>query len=156
MIIPLRKIVKPGDKVAIIFNDITRPTPSKLIIETILKELKHIPLSSIKLFNAVGTHQLNTVEELRTMIGSYLAENFRIVQNNAFDKNLLQYIGTSSFGNDILVNKELMSCNLKILTGFIEPHFFAGFSGGGKAIMPGMAGINTILSNHNCLCRRYQ
>jgi nickel-dependent lactate racemase len=147
--VPLHLLVKPNDKVGIIFNDITRPTPNKLIIETILKELEHVPSSSIILFNALGTHRPNSDKEMRTMIGSYLVDNFRIVQNNAFDENLLEFIGTSSFGHEIWINKELMSCNIKILSGFIEPHFFAGFSGGGKAVMPGMAGIKTILGNHD-------
>lgn len=146
---PLKQLMQPGDKVAIIFNDITRPTPNKLLIETILKELKHVPDSSVILFNATGTHRSNTESELRSMLGNYLVDNFRIVQNNAFDESQLEVIGISSLGNEIGVNRELMSCNRKILTGFIEPHFFAGFSGGGKAIMPGMAGIKTILGNHS-------
>jgi lactate racemase len=147
--VSLQQLVKPGDIAGIIFNDITRPTPNKLIIETILKELTHIPSSSIILFNALGTHRPNTDEELRTMIGSYLVDNFRIVQNDAFDENSLELAGTSSFGHNIWINKELMSCNIKVLTGFIEPHFFAGFSGGGKAIMPGMSGLKTIMDNHD-------
>ena len=147
--LPLKQLVKSEDKVAIIFNDITRPTPNKLIIETILREIKHIPYTSVLLFNATGTHRPNTESELRSMLGSYLYDNFRIVQNNAFEESQLEEIGTSSFGNVIQVNKELISCNIKILTGFIEPHFFAGFSGGGKAVMPGMAGIKPILGNHS-------
>lgn len=146
---PLHKIIRHGDKVAIIFNDITRPTPNKLIIETLLKELRSVPSSDIALFNAVGTHRFNTKAELRKLIGNYLMRNFKVIQNSAFEMNTLQHVGISSFGNEILINKDLMACNVKILTGFIEPHFFAGFSGGGKAIMPGMAGINTILKNHN-------
>lgn len=147
--LPLGKIVKPGDKVGIIFNDITRPTPNKIIIESILKELQDIPYSSITLFNAAGTHRKNTLTELRAMLGDYLTEKFRIVQNDAFDEEQFVYTGTTKRGNRIFLNRELMQCNVKILTGFIEPHFFAGFSGGGKAIMPGMAGISTILGNHS-------
>jgi lactate racemase len=147
--LPLKQIVHPDDKVAIIFNDITRPSPNQLIIETLLMEIRHVPSSNITLFNATGTHRPNTESELRSMIGNYLYDNFRIIQNNAFDESQLEVIGLSSFGNDIMINRELMSCNIKILTGFIEPHFFAGFSGGGKAVMPGMAGIKTILGNHS-------
>jgi nickel-dependent lactate racemase len=146
---PLKQIAKPGHKVGIIFNDITRPTPNKIIIETILKELAHLPSSSIVLFNALGTHRQNSEKEIREMIGDYLADNFRIVQNNAFDDTTSVLAGKSSSGHEIWINRELMSCDIKILTGFIEPHFFAGFSGGGKAIMPGMAGAKTILANHD-------
>jgi nickel-dependent lactate racemase len=147
--VPLREIAKPGHKVGIIFNDITRPTPNKIILETILKELSHLSSSSIILFNALGTHRQNSDKEIREMIGDYLADNFRIVQNNAFDDSTSELAGRSSFGHEIWINKELMSCDIKILTGFTEPHFFAGFSGGGKAIMPGMAGAKTILANHD-------
>jgi lactate racemase len=146
---PLRQVAKAGMKIGIIFNDITRPTPSKIILETIIKELSHIPYSSITLFNAVGTHRPNTGEEIRGMIGDYLADNFRIVQNNAFDNSLVELAGKSSFGREVWINRELMSCDIKILTGFIEPHFFAGYSGGGKSVMPGMAGAKTILANHD-------
>lgn len=148
---PLKQLVKDDDKVAIIFNDITRPTPNKIIIETILEEIKHVPASSVMLFNAVGTHREDTREELELILGGYLSDNYRIIQNNAFDKGKLVHAGTTSKGNEIMINRELMSCNVKILTGFIEPHFFAGFSGGGKAVMPGMAGIDTILRNHSAL-----
>jgi lactate racemase len=146
---PLKQVAKTGQKIGIIFNDITRPTPSKIILETIIKELKHLPSSSITLFNALGTHRLNSDKEIREMIGGYLTDNFRIVQNNAFDDNLVELVGKSSFGHEIWINRELLSCDIKILTGFIEPHFFAGFSGGGKAVMPGMAGAKTILANHD-------
>ncbi len=146
---PLKEIVKAGQKIGIIFNDITRPTPSKIILESILKELAHIPASSVVLFNALGTHRPNSDNEIREMIGDYLVDNFRIVQNNAFDDSTLELVGKTTFGHEIWINKELMSCDIKILTGFIEPHFFAGFSGGGKAIMPGMAGAKTILANHD-------
>ena len=146
---PLEDIVKSGMKVGIIFNDITRPTPNKLIIETLITVLSGINEISIILFNALGTHRPNTDAELRSMLGDYLVDNYNIVQNNAFEKSTQIFIGKTSSGNQVWLNKELMSCDIRILTGFIEPHFFAGFSGGGKAIMPGMAGIETIMKNHN-------
>jgi lactate racemase len=71
------------------------------------------------------------------------------VQNNAFDPATQVCLGTSSRGHEIWLNRELVECDLRVLTGFIEPHFFAGFSGGGKAVMPGMAGLRTVLGNHD-------
>jgi nickel-dependent lactate racemase len=82
------------------------------------------------------------------MLGGEVVDNYRIVQNDAFDQSTQVNLGVSSRGRDIWLNRELLECNAKILTGFIEPHFFAGFSGAGKMIMPGMAGQQTVLGNH--------
>jgi lactate racemase len=145
----IRNVIQSTDHVGIIFNDITRPTPSKLILHTILQELSNIPHKSVTLFNALGTHRPNTADELREILGDELVDTFRIVQNNAFNSASQICLGTTRRGKEIWLNRDLFECDVKILTGFIEPHFFAGFSGGGKAIMPGMAGLSTILSNHN-------
>lgn len=146
---PLAGLVKPTDRVGIIFNDITRPTPDHLMIPALLAELEHVPRQNVILFNALGTHRPNTEAELRGMLGDMPVDTCRIVQNNAFDPATQVHLGQTSRGHDIWLNRELMACQVKILTGFIEPHFFAGFSGGGKAIMPGMAGERTILGNHD-------
>jgi len=146
--VPLAKSVKQDQKVGIVVNDITRATPSPIMLGAILAELPHIHHKNITIFVALGTHRPNTDAELRSMLGDDIVTDFRIVQNNAFDPDTQVKIGVSSKGNHIFINRELMDCDVKILTGFIEPHFFAGFSGGGKAIMPGMAGLDTILRNH--------
>jgi len=146
---PLRDVVKADDKVGVVFSDITRPTPNHLILSVVLEELAHVPRENITLFNALGTHRPNDDEELRGMLGDALVDSYRIVQNNAFDPSTQVDMGTTSRGHDVWLNRELVECDVKILTGFIEPHFFAGFSGGGKAIMPGMAGQQTVLGNHD-------
>jgi nickel-dependent lactate racemase len=146
---PLRDVVKADDKVGVVFSDITRPTPNHLILPAVLDELAHVPNENITLFNALGTHRPNTSEELRGMLGDPVVDGYRIVQNNAFNQSTQVRIGTTSRGHDVWLNRELFECNVKILTGFIEPHFFAGFSGGGKAVMPGMAGQQTVLGNHD-------
>lgn len=146
---PLRELAKFGDSVAIIFSDITRPTPNHLILPAILAELDHIPPESILLCNALGTHRPNTPDELRRMLGDHLVDTYRIEQNNAADQSTQVHLGKSSFGHDIWINRAYMQADVKILTGFIEPHFFAGFSGGGKAVMPGMAGQQTVFGNHD-------
>ncbi len=145
---PLAELVKPTDRVGIIFNDITRATPNTVILPAILAELAHVPGHQVTLFNALGTHRPNTEAELRGMLGYALVDSYRIVQNNCFERSTQTCLGVSSRGNEIWINRELMECDVRILTGFIEPHFFAGFSGGGKALMPGMAGLETILGNH--------
>lgn len=154
---PLAQLVRPSDRVGIVFSDITRATPHGLILPAVLAELARLPNEQIMLFCALGTHRPNTREELREMfamggtldIADTLLDRYRIVQNDAFDPATQQHIGVSSRGHDIWLNREIAACDVKILTGFIEPHFFAGFSGGGKALMPGMAGLRTVLGNHD-------
>jgi nickel-dependent lactate racemase len=146
---PLAERVKPTDRVGIIFSDITRATPHKLIIPAVLGKLAHVPAEQITLFCALGTHRPNSDAELRDMLGDALVDGYRIVQNDSFDPATQVHCGITSRGHDIWLNREIAECDLKILTGFIEPHFFAGFSGGGKALMPGMAGQRTVLGNHD-------
>ena len=146
---PLCDVVRADDKVGVVFSDITRPTPNHLILPAVLNELAHVPRENITLFNALGTHRPNTDEELRGMLGDALVDGYRIVQNDTFDPSTQVRMGTTSRGHDVWLNRELVETDVKILTGFIEPHFFAGFSGGGKAVMPGMAGQQTVLGNHD-------
>jgi nickel-dependent lactate racemase len=155
---PLREQVTATDRVGIVFSDITRATPHSLLLPAVLDELAHVPPENITLFNALGTHRPNTEAEQRRMLGDQLFNGYtktkgvrsyqRIVQNNSFDPATQVHLGITSRGHEIWLNRELLACDVKILTGFIEPHLFAGFSGGGKAIMPGMAGQRTVLGNH--------
>jgi nickel-dependent lactate racemase len=146
---PLKDVLVSDDKVAIIFSDITRATPYKIIIPALLNELRNISDENICFFCANGTHRPATNEELVKILGKTIVNSYKIVQNNANDADLHQYVGTTISGNKIFLNKEILKCNIKILTGFIEPHFFAGFSGGGKALIPGMAYVDTIKYNHS-------
>jgi nickel-dependent lactate racemase len=148
---PLRDTVQPGHKVGIVFSDITRPSPSHLLVPAILEQLTAVPPEQITLFNALGTHRPNTEAELRSILGDPIVEKHRIVQNNAFDRTTQMLVGRCKRGHEVWLNREFMECDVKILTGFIEPHFFAGFSGGYKAIMPGMAGQWTVLRNHDAI-----
>lgn len=145
---PLGKCVGEGQKVAIIFSDITRATPYGIMLPPLLEALSHLPDKNITFFCATGTHRPATPGELITILGKEVTERFRTVQNNASDASLQKYVGTTSGGNRILLNSEILEYDLRILTGFIEPHFFAGFSGGGKALMPGMAALETVRRNH--------
>jgi nickel-dependent lactate racemase len=146
---PLNEIIKFNDKVAIIFSDITRATPYNIILPALLAELQNIPQKNICFFCANGTHRLATNEELINILGKEIVRDYKIIQNEANNPGLHQYVGTTNAGNKVFLNKELLKFDVKILTGFIEPHFFAGFSGGGKALMPGMAFIETIRFNHS-------
>ncbi|HEX2950042.1 MAG TPA: nickel-dependent lactate racemase [Armatimonadota bacterium] len=145
---PLRELVQPSDTVGIVFSDVTRPTPSHLLIPAVCAELSHVPDEQIILFNATGTHRFNTDAELRAMLGDTVVDRFRIVQNDANAANEHVYCGTTHGGNAVWLHSEFMACTKRILTGFIEPHFFAGFSGSGKALMPGLARLDTVQRNH--------
>ncbi len=146
---PLRASVTADQKVAIIFSDVTRATPYHILVPALLKSLDHLPDENIAFFCATGTHRPAPYEELCTILGKEIVDRFKIVQNNANAADQYTYVGTTDSGNRILLNSEILEYDLRILTGFIEPHFFAGFSGGGKALMPGMAAVETIRNNHS-------
>ena len=146
---PLRETVKPSDKVVIVISDITRPTPNHKLVPWILEELPQVPLENITIMNGTGTHRDQTREEFVQMLGETIVDTVRIVNHHCHEKSELSRLGTSRFGCEVYLNKEYVEADFRIVTGFIEPHFFAGFSGGPKGIMPGIAGIETILTFHN-------
>ena len=148
---PLRELVSPEDAVAIVFSDITRPAPNDRLLPPLLAELSCVPREQIVLINALGMHRPNTNEELRGMLGDDVVDGYRIVQHDGRDQSSLVNLGQTGFGHEILVNRTYMEATVKILTGFIEPHFFAGFSGGPKAVLPGVAGVRLILENHSAV-----
>jgi len=146
---PLRECVRASDRVAIVFSDITRPTPNHLLLPAVLEAIAHVPPEQIVLCNALGTHRANTPEELARLLGPAVNGRYRVVQNDAFDPATQVCLGRTSRGHELWINREYMAADVKILTGFIEPHFFAGFSGGRKSVLPGIASRSTVLYNHN-------
>jgi len=145
---PLSEIVTADDTVAIVFSDITRPMPYRSVLPPLMDELSTVPDNQIVFINATGTHRPNTQEELVEILGDVIVDRFRIHQHDSNDEANLINIGSTSKDHEIWVNREYMESSIRILTGFIEPHLFAGFSGGPKAVLPGIAGVNNILSNH--------
>jgi len=145
---PLRALAGPEDTVAIVVNDGTRPMPSARVLPPILAALDHVPRENITILVATGTHRANTPAELDDMLGPMVARGYRVVNHDARDPSTLVYLGTSALGHPIYLNRLYMESTVKILTGFVEPHFFAGYSGGPKPVMPGLAGLETVLGNH--------
>lgn len=147
---PLAELVKPGDRVVIVHSDITRATPNDRIQPVLIKALEAagIAAEDILLLNALGTHRQQTEAELRQMLGDAIVDNYRCEQHNAFDDDALVPLGVTARGNPVRVNRLYMEADVRILTGFIEPHFFAGFSGGPKGVLPALAGHESVLSNH--------
>ncbi len=145
----LKESVKSTDTVAIVISDITRPTPNHILVPLLIEELDHVPLENFVIINGTGTHRDQTREEFIQMLGPWVVDNIRIINNDCHNKETLVNLGKSTFGCDVYLNKDYVESDFRIVTGFIEPHFFAGFSGGPKGIMPGIAGIETIMTFHN-------
>jgi lactate racemase len=146
----LKDLVHAGQKVVVTHSDITRPTPNYRLLPPLLEELEEagIVRNDITLINALGTHRFQTETELRTLLGDGIVDNYRCLQHNTFDDSSLVSLGTTSFGHPVRLNRLLIDADIRILTGFIEPHFFAGFSGGPKAILPALAGFESVQTNH--------
>ncbi len=147
---PLRELVQPGQTVVIVHTDITRATPNDRILPILLTELADagIARKDITLLNALGTHRPQTDAELRAMLGNAVVDSYRCLQHDAFDDDQLVYLGETSNGHPVRINRHFHEADVKILTGFIEPHFFAGFSGGPKGVLPSIAGAESVFTNH--------
>jgi nickel-dependent lactate racemase len=147
---PLTEKVRASDKVVIVHSDITRATPNDRILPVILAELEAagIDPKNITLMNALGTHRPQTDAELRMMLGDRIVETYRCLQHDAFDDSILTPLGKTKLGHPVRVNRHYLDADVRILTGFIEPHFFAGFSGGPKGVLPALAGEESVMSNH--------
>ena len=148
---PLASRVKPGDRVVIVHTDLTRATPNDRIMPVLLAELESagVRRSDITLLNALGTHRRQTEAELREMLGDPVVEHYHCLQHDAFDNANLASLGQTSLGHPVRVNRTYLEADVRILAGFIEPHFFAGFSGGPKGVLPSIAGAESVLSNHS-------
>lgn len=145
---PLRDLVKESDTIAIVFPDGTRPMPCRRVLPPVLQEIGRVPQSQITLINALGTHRPNTRAELAAMLGEDIVRDYRVEQHDCDDESQLTRAGVLNSGEPLYLNKTYMSASVRILVGLIEPHFFAGFSGGPKAVLPGIAGRENITRSH--------
>ncbi|MFH0848367.1 MAG: nickel-dependent lactate racemase [archaeon] len=145
---PLRDLIRPTYKVCITFTDITRATPNDRLIPWLLEYLDYLPKENIMLVNQNGTHRANTRAELKKMLTPNVVANYSVLNNESKNRNAYIQLGTMRDGTPALINRHVVEADIRIVTGFIEPHFFAGFSGGVKGIVPGTAAFETIMSNH--------
>jgi len=146
---PLRKRVKRDQTVAISVCDVTRPMPSATVLPVVLEALSHVPADRIAIMIASGTHRATTRDELVEMLGADIVERNRIVVHDAFDEAELVSLGEVDGGVPVWLNRTWVEADARITTGFVEPHFFAGFSGGPKMVAPGLAGFRTIMRLHD-------
>jgi len=143
---PLRDLVRPGDKVVVIATDNTRPCPDDRILPPLLAELESkVPRENITIIVALGLHPPLNKDELTRKLGKDIVASYNVVNH---DVNDTVYIGATSRGTPVDINRRVIEADFRISTGFIEPHFFAGFSGGRKSIAPGVFSVRSAYHNH--------
>lgn len=147
--LPLEELARGKKDVLIIASDHTRPVPSKILMPAMLKRLrKYNPEIKVTILIATGCHRETSREELVEKFGETIVENESILVHDARDEKMYHHLGKLPSGGELIVNRLAIKTDLLISEGFIEPHFFAGFSGGRKSVLPGVAARETVLANH--------
>lgn len=137
-------------KIVIISSDHTRPVPSRIIMPLLLKEIRRgNPDAEVTIVISTGLHRETTREELEAKFGQEIMEQETIVVHDCDDQENLVYLGKLPSGGNMYINRLAVEADLLVAEGFIEPHFFAGFSGGRKSVLPGVASRETVMYNHN-------
>ncbi len=138
-------------KVVIVVSDITRPIPYKLLLPSLLKEIENVSVKreEILIIIATGMHRVSSISERIEMFGEEIVNNYNIVDHNAEDEtNLKKLDGLSWSGLPVSLNKHYIDAGFRIVTGLVEPHFMAGFSGGRKSVCPGIASLDAVKNFH--------
>ena len=152
----ISEIAKPGDKVAIVVDDFTRPAPSHLMVPSILEELNNAGVKNedITIIFACGTHRPVTDKEARRLLGEEIAGKIKYVSHNCSAKDHV-YVGTTkTHGTKVYLNRIFVEADVKILTGDVGLHYYAGYGGGRKSILPGISSCETIQHNHAMLLHK--
>jgi len=147
----VKEAIKKQAKAVIIVSDITRPAPNPLMVPPVLDALREAGLKteSMEIVVASGLHRPASREELEELLGKDVVRKVKVINHNAEDEEQLTEIGKTTFGTDVTLNKKVVEADFVIATGLIEPHFFAGYSGGRKSILPGVAGRKSVFQNHS-------
>lgn len=146
----LRTLAEGKRKIVIVTSDHTRAVPSKITLPLLLKEIRSgNPDADITILIATGLHRPTTEEEQRRMFGDEIVDHEKIAINNAFDPEQFVELCVLPYGAVFQVNRLAAECDLLVTEGFVEPHFFAGFSGGRKSILPGICSERTVNENHS-------
>ncbi len=148
---PIHELARGKREIAILFDDMARPTPVYEIIPFLLWELEKAGIQDqqIRFVAALGAHGAQTANDFRKKLGHEVLDRFPVYNHHAFD--YCKFIGKTTYGTPVSINQEVMACDLKIGIGCIVPHSFSGFGGGGKIVLPGVAHIDTIRSNHGLI-----
>ncbi len=146
----LEELATGKKDIVIISSDHTRPVPSHIITPILLRRIRSVaPDARIRILVATGFHRPSSREELINKYGQEIVDNEEIVMHISTDDSSMKKIGVLPSGGDCIINKIAADCDLLIAEGFIESHFFAGFSGGRKSVLPGVASYKTIMANHS-------
>ncbi|MCQ2423766.1 MAG: nickel-dependent lactate racemase [Clostridia bacterium] len=146
---PLSELANGKKKIVLIASDHTRPVPSRLIVPSMLREIrKGNPDADVTILIATGCHRGTTEAELRAKFGDAIVESEKIVVHDCEDEDNLVEIGTLPSGAALRINRIAAEADLLVAEGFVEPHFFAGFSGGRKSVLPGICARRTVMANH--------
>jgi len=145
---PLKKLVGSGKKIAIVVTDYTRACPDNIILPMLLDDIEAagVDLKDVTVVVGTGAHRPMTEGEMREKFG--VSDRVRVVNNEPFDEKKLTYLGKTSTGGPIYINSEVASADIVVAVGVVEPHQYAGFSGGRKLVAVGAAGIKTITHVH--------
>ena len=151
---PLAELAKDTDEVVIVFDDITRPTPVKVVLPWVMKALKEagVPDANIRFIPALGMHGAMNNIDFRKKLGADIVESYPIYNHNPYEN--CDYLGETPSRVPVYINREFMACDLKIAIGCITPHVQVGFGGGGKIILPGVSGFETIKTFHEEVAMR--
>lgn len=147
--VSLEELLSPSDRIAISVCDVTRAMPSARVLPPILEKLDQVSVQQVKILIATGTHRGCRPEELEEMLGGDIVERYQVINHSAVDEENLKQAGFVGPEVPVWLNKHWLESNFRITIGFVEPHFFAGFSGGPKMVAPGLAGLETILYLHS-------
>lgn len=147
--VPLRQQVRPGHRIAISVCDVTRAQPRREQLQALFQEMPDVRPQDVTIFIATGTHRANTDAELERMLGRDILNAYRVINHDSRDAATLAHAGRTSTGVPVYLNREFLQADVRITTGFVEPHFFAGFSGGPKMVAPGLAGLDTVMTLHD-------
>jgi nickel-dependent lactate racemase len=146
----LASLVRRGQRVVVVHSDITRATPNRRLLPVLLDELEAAGArpEDISLLNGLGTHRRQTDAELRDLLGPAVVDRYDCRQHDAWDDANLVPVGQTPRGHPVRLNRAFLEADVRVVTGLIEPHFFAGFSGGPKGILPALAGHESVIANH--------
>ncbi len=147
---PLRQIARGKKSVVVVVNDITRPTATYKLLPPLLQELAAagVKENQITFLVATGTHRDNSREELEGMLGKEVIARFRVINHHCQDDSLMVDLGRTSGGVPVVINRLFWEAEVKVLTAGISPHQAAGFSGGRKSVLPGIASLTTLKQHH--------
>jgi nickel-dependent lactate racemase len=146
---PLRELARGRRKVAISVCDITRAQPRREMLRALFDEMPDVRADDITILIATGTHRANTAAELEAILGADILGRYAVINHDSRNAAAIELAGRTSTGVAIYLNRLWLGADLRITTGFVEPHFFAGFSGGPKMVAPGLAGLETVLVLHD-------